>query len=116
MRRKQPQWSPSPMWRRPLLAPEQTVVSAALTDVATDDLASLKPVVSLAEVVDPEPTASTVAPTDMSINKAATADRDSPETPVVLASVSAAEALVLGAPLSDAAARAMRRPRVAVHV
>jgi hypothetical protein len=88
--------------------PEQTVVPAALTDVVTDDLASLKPVVSLPKVVDPEPTASTVAHAGMPINKAATADRDFPETAIVVAGVSAAEAPVLGAPLSDAP-RPMRR-------
>jgi hypothetical protein len=76
MRRKQPQWSLSP-------------------DVATADLASPKPVASLAENF-------------MDAKKAATADPESPETPVVLASVPAAEALI---PLSDSGPppqRAMR--------
>jgi hypothetical protein len=84
-----------------VLAPEPIVLSAALTDVATDDLVSPKPVASVAEGVNPEPPISTVAPTAMSINKAAPADGDSYETPVVLASVPPAEIRV-GAPLSDA--------------
>jgi hypothetical protein len=78
--------------------PERTDVSAAVTvlaDVATADLASPKPVASLAENF-------------MDAKKAATADPESPETPVVLASVPAAEALI---PLSDSGPppqRAMR--------
>jgi hypothetical protein len=66
----------------PVLWPEPMVLSAALTDVATDDLASPKPVA---------------------------ADGDSSETPVVLASVPADE-IPVGAPLSDAppALREMR--------
>ena len=72
--------------------PERTDVSAAVTVlVATADLASPKPVASLAK-------AATVDP--MSVKKAATADPEAPETPVVLASVPAAEALIDG-PLSD---------------
>jgi hypothetical protein len=83
--------------------PEPTDVSAAVTvlaDVATADLASPKPIASLAEVAKVDP---------ISVKKAAaTADPESPETPVVLASVPAAEALI---PLSDSGPppqRAMR--------
>ena len=68
--------------------PEPTTV---LADVATADLASPKPIASLAEVATVDP---------MSVKKAAIADPESPETPVVLASVPAAEALIDG-PLSD---------------
>src|ERR671911_487234 len=74
--------------------PERTDVSAAVTvlaDVATADLASPKPVASLAEVATVDP---------MPVKKAANADPEPPETPVVLASVPAAEALIYG-PLSD---------------
>ena len=84
----------------PVLGPEPMELSAALTHVATDDLASLKPIDSVAEGVNPEPPISAVAPTDMSVNKAAPADGHSSETPVVLASVPTAEIRV-GAPLSD---------------
>ena len=55
---------------------------------------------SVAEGVNPEPPISAVAPTDMSVNKAAPADGHSSETPVVLASVPTAE-IPVGAPLSD---------------
>src|SRR5829696_4068798 len=68
--------------------PERTDVFAAVTvlaDVARADLASPKPVASLAEVAKVDP---------ISVKKAATADPESPETPVVLASVPAAEALI----------------------
>jgi hypothetical protein len=75
----------------PVLGPEPMELSAALTHVATDDLASLKPIDSVAEV----------APTDMSVNKAAPAHGHSSETPVLLASVPTAEILV-GAASSDA--------------
>ena len=71
---------------------ERTDVSAAVTvlaDVATAALASPKPFASLAEVAQVDP---------ISIKKAATADPESPETPVVLASVPAAEALIDGPP------------------
>ena len=84
----------------PVLGPEPMELSAALTHVATDDLASLKPIDSVAEGVNPEPPISAVAPTDMSVNKAAPADGHSSETPVVLASVPTAE-IPVGAPLSD---------------
>ena len=83
---------------------ERTDVSAAVTvlaDVATAALASPKPFASLAEVAQVDP---------ISIKKAATADPESPETPVVLASVPGAEALI-DAPLSDSGPppqRAMR--------
>lgn len=82
--------------------PERTDVSAAVTvlaDVATADLASPKPIASLVEVATVDP---------ISVKKAATADPESPETPVVLANVPAAEALI---PLSDSGPppqRAMR--------
>src|SRR5215204_6051942 len=84
--------------------PERTDVSAAVTvlaDVATADLASPKPIGSLVEVATVNP---------ISVKKAATADPESPETPVVLANVPAAEALVDG-PMSDSGPppqRAMR--------
>jgi hypothetical protein len=71
--------------------PERTDVSAAVTvlaDVATADLASPKRMASLAEVAKVDPT---------SVEKAAT-DPEFPETPVVLASVPAAEALIDGPP------------------
>ena len=84
----------------PVLEPEPMELSAALTHVATDDLASLKPIDSVAEGVNPEPPISAVAPTNMSVNKAAPADGHSSETPVVLASVPTAE-IPVGAPLSD---------------
>ena len=101
----------------PVLGPEPMELSAALTHVATDDLASPKPVASIAEGGNPEPPISAVAPTDMSVNKAAPADGHSSETPVVLASVPAAEIRV-GAPLSDAPPPLARnaQPRIAVHV
>ena len=54
----------------------------------------------------------------MDAKKAATADPESPETPVVLASVPAAEALIDG-PLSELASAAAARnaePRFAVHI
>jgi hypothetical protein len=85
----------------PVLGPEPIVLSAALTDVATDDVVLPKPVASVAETVNPELPISTVAPAAMSVNKAAPADGDFSETPVVLASVPAAEIRV-DAPLSDA--------------
>lgn len=72
----------------PVLRPEPMVLSAPLTDVATDALASRKPIALGTEGVNPEPPISAAAPTDMSVNKAAPAD-GSPETPVVLASVPA---------------------------
>ena len=84
----------------PVLGPEPIELSAALTHVATDDLASPKPIDSVADGVNPEPSISAVAPTDMSVNKAAPADGHSSETPVVLASVPTAEIRV-GAPLPD---------------
>ena len=84
----------------PVLGPEPMELSGALTHVATDDLASLKPIDSVAEGGNPEPPISAVAPTDMSVNKAAPADGHSSETPVVLASVPTAE-IPVGAPLSD---------------
>ena len=114
MRRKQPQWSLSPMsWRTAVVGmPERTDVSAAVTvlaDVATADLASPKPFSSLAEVAQVD---------SISIKKAATADPESPETPVVLASVPAPEALIDG-PLSNSGPppqRAMRSLGFAVHI
>jgi len=83
--------------------PERTDVSAAVTvlaDVATADLASPKPIASLAEVAKVDP---------ISVKKAATADPESPETPVVLASVPAA--VLVDGPPSDSGPppqRAMR--------
>jgi hypothetical protein len=73
--------------------PERMDVSTAVTvlaDVAPADLASPKPVSSLAQVAMVD---------SMSINKEA-ADPESPETPVVLASVPPPEVLING-PLSD---------------
>jgi len=67
--------------------PEPKVVSAVLTDVATYDLALSKPADSIAEGVNRERPSST-GPLSV---ETAPADRDSPETPVVLASVPAAE-------------------------
>jgi hypothetical protein len=83
-----------------VLGPEPIEPSAALTHVATDDLASPKPIDSVADGVNPEPSISAVAPTDMSVNTAAPADGHSSVIPIVLASVPAAEIRV-GAPLSD---------------
>ena len=84
----------------PVLGPEPMELSAALTHVATDDLASHKAIDSVAEGVNPEPPSSTIAPTDMSVNKAAPTHGHSSETPVVLASVPTPEIRV-SAPLSD---------------
>jgi hypothetical protein len=84
-----------------VLGPEPIELSAALTDVATDDLASPKPINSVADGVNPEPSISAAAPTDMSVNNASPVDGYSSEAPVVLASIPTAEIRV-GAPLSDA--------------
>ena len=84
----------------PVLGPEPLELSAALTDVATDDLTSAKPINSVEAGVNPEPPISAAAPTDMPVNKAAPADRHSSEAAVVLASVPADEIRV-GAALPD---------------
>jgi hypothetical protein len=83
----------------PVLGPEPMELSAALTHVATDDLASPKPINSVAKGVNPEPPIVAAAPTDMSVNKAAPADGHCSETPVALESVPADE-IPVTAPLS----------------
>jgi hypothetical protein len=49
------------MWPPRLVGPESKVVSAVLTDVATDDLALPKPAVSIAEGINLERLSSTPA-------------------------------------------------------
>jgi hypothetical protein len=95
----------------PVLGPEPMVLSAPLTDLATDDLASLGPVASDTEAGNPEPRLSTVAPEVISA-KGAPADGDSSETPVIRASVLAVE-IPLGAPLYGALPP-LREPRGSV--
>ena len=77
--------------------PEPKLISAVLTEVATDDLALPKPVLSVAEGVNPKRPSSS-GPLSV---EAAPADGDSPETSVVLASVPAAE-IPVEAHFSDA--------------
>jgi hypothetical protein len=84
----------------PVLGPEPAVLSAAPADIATDDVASLEPVASVARAVNPEPPICAVALEAMSA-KAAPADGDCSETPVVLASGLAAE-IPLRAPSYEA--------------
>ena len=84
----------------PDLQAEPMVLSPSLTDVATDGLVSPKPIALNAEGVNLERPTSAAAPTDMSVSNAAPADRHSSETPVLLASVPAAENRG-GASLSD---------------
>ena len=77
--------------------PEPKLISAVLSEVATDDLALPKPVLSVAEGVNPKRPSSSGP---LSVG-AAPADGDSPETSVVLASVPAAE-IPVEAHFSDA--------------
>ena len=81
----------------PVSGPEPKLISAVLTEVATDDLALPKPVLSVAEGVNPKRPSSS-GPLSV---EAAPADGDSPETSVVLASVPAAE-IPVEAHFSDA--------------
>ena len=81
----------------PVSGPEPKLISAVLTEVATDDLALPKPVLSVAEGVNPKRPSSS-GPLSV---EAAPADGDSPETSVVLASVPTAE-IPVEAHFSDA--------------
>ena len=81
----------------PVSGPEPKLISAVLTEVATDDLALPKPVLSVAEGIDPKRPSSS-GPFSV---EAVPADGDSPETSVVLASVPAAE-IPVEAHFSDA--------------
>ena len=96
----------------PVSGPEPKLISAVLTEVATDDLALPKPAVSIAEGVNPERPSSS-GPLSV---ETAPADGDSPETPVVLASVPAAEIPVELTFFRRASAAARNaQPRIAVH-
>jgi hypothetical protein len=81
----------------PVSGPEPKLISAVLTEVATDDLALPKPVLSVTEGVNPKRPSSS-GPLSV---EAAPADEDAPETSVVLASVPAAE-IPVEAHFSDA--------------